>query len=121
MLKGALIILTLAPLSQAFIPPGIIYRSSKPLALSRSELDSVQVRQSDAPTTRRQAIQQAATLVGFLSMSTIANADVIRAPGRCANGEGDGCDSLAEGNEFIQQLQKRSLENKEENQKVSLS
>ena len=61
------------------------------------------------------------SLVSNLSLLTVctsnANADVIRSAG-CANGEGDACADLAEGNEFIQSLQKKSAENKEANQRV---
>ncbi|EED88065.1 predicted protein [Thalassiosira pseudonana CCMP1335] len=79
---------------------------------------------TDHAFNRRNALKRTANI--FLSISTAsiavtpANADVIRSPGRCANGEGDGCDSLAEGNAFIESLQKKSLENKEENQKEAL-
>ncbi|KAL7517319.1 hypothetical protein ACHAWX_002249, partial [Stephanocyclus meneghinianus] len=75
---------------------------------------------SRSVTTRRAAIQRTVALMTMLSASRAANADVIRSPGRCANGEGAGCDSLAEGNEFIQSLQRKSLENKEENQREAL-
>jgi hypothetical protein len=67
-------------------------------------------------TTRREALS--AALVTLTTFTSSAQAAVIGA-GRCANGEGDGCDSLAEGNAYIQSLQKKSLENKEENQRVS--
>lgn len=74
-----------------------------------------------ATTSRRDIFQQTANLVSIAILSNNAapaNADVIRAPGKCANGEGDGCDSLAEDNEFIRSLQKKSSENREANQKV---
>ena len=74
-----------------------------------------------ATTSRRDIFQQSANLVSIAILSNNAapaNADVIRAPGKCANGEGDGCDSLAEDNEFIRSLQKKSSENREANQKV---
>ncbi|KAL3804584.1 hypothetical protein ACHAWO_012259 [Cyclotella atomus] len=68
-------------------------------------------------TTRREALS--AALVTLTTFTSSAQAAVIGA-GRCANGEGDGCDSLAEGNAYIQSLQKKSLENKEENQREAL-
>ena len=70
-------------------------------------------------TTRRDVIKHLGITIGITSISSPANADVIRAPGRCANGEGDGCDSLAEDNELIQALQKKSSENREKNERVS--
>lgn len=51
------------------------------------------------------------------SNDNAANAEVIRSGG-CVYGEGDACDALAEGNEFIQRLQKKSSENKEANKRV---
>ena len=70
-------------------------------------------------TARRDVIKHLGITIGITSISSPANADVIRAPGRCANGEGDGCDSLAEDNELIQALQKKSSENREKNERVS--
>mmetsp|Transcript_10938 Transcript_10938/g.19985 ORF Transcript_10938/g.19985 Transcript_10938/m.19985 type:complete len:141 (+) Transcript_10938:38-460(+) len=82
-----------------------------------------------APTaeqcTRRNILHRTASL-GFLTIISTAaaaapaNADVIRSPGKCANGEGEGCDSLAEDNELIQSLQKKSSENREANQRVGI-
>ena len=72
-------------------------------------------------STRRDVIKHLGITIGITtSISSPANADVIRAPGRCANGQGDGCDSLAEDNELIQLLQKRSSENREKNERVSM-
>jgi hypothetical protein len=71
--------------------------------------------------SRRNVLLNVASNVVLLSAvgtsSTAANADVIRSAG-CANGEGDACADLAEGNEFIQSLQKKSAQNKEANQRV---
>ena len=71
--------------------------------------------------SRRNILLNVASNVALLSVvctsSTAANADVIRSAG-CANGEGDACADLAEGNEFIQSLQKKSAQNKEANQRV---
>ena len=72
-------------------------------------------------STRRDIIKHLGITIGITSISSPANADVIRAPGRCAHGQGDGCDSLAEDNELIQSLQKKSSENKEKNERVSES
>jgi len=52
-------------------------------------------------STRRDIIKHLGITIGITSISSHANADVISGP-RCANGEGDGCDSLAEDNELIQ-------------------
>jgi hypothetical protein len=74
--------------------------------------------------TRRSILQQALTLstsaISITAASTAnpAYADVIRSPGKCANGEGEGCDSLADNNELIRSLQKKSAENRESNQRV---
>ncbi len=70
--------------------------------------------------SRRKILLNVASNVALLSVctsTTAANADVIRSAG-CANGEGDACADLAEGNEFIQSLQKKSAQNKEANQRV---
>ena len=48
----------------------------------------------------------------------LADANVIRSPGKCANGIGEGCDSLADNNELIRSLQKKSAANRESNQRV---
>ena len=69
----------------------------------------------------KQGTRRHALFTAILSISTVASeaqAEVIGA-GRCANGEGEGCDSLADGNAYIQSLQRKSSENKEENQRVS--
>mmetsp|Transcript_15605 Transcript_15605/g.33804 ORF Transcript_15605/g.33804 Transcript_15605/m.33804 type:complete len:183 (-) Transcript_15605:228-776(-) len=73
---------------------------------------------------RRVILQRTASLafLGIISTaSDPANADVIRSPGKCANGEGGGCDSLSEDNALIQSLQKKSSENREANQRESLN
>jgi hypothetical protein len=49
-----------------------------------------------------------------------ADGKIIRAD-KCAYGEGSGCESLAEENEFIKELQKRSLSKKEATQKEYLN
>ena len=72
--------------------------------------------------SRRNILLNLSSNVALLSVvctssTTVANADVIRSAG-CANGEGDACADLAEGNEFIQSLQKKSAQNKEANQRV---
>lgn len=71
------------------------------------------------PPTRRDILQSISLSSTILISSSTASASVIRSPGKCANGEGEGCDSLAEDNELIKSLQKKSSENREANQKVS--
>ena len=73
------------------------------------------------PPTRRDILQyiSLSSTILISSSTTEASATVIRSPGKCANGEGEGCDSLAEDNELIKSLQKKSSENREANQKVS--
>lgn len=77
----------------------------------------------DQCTTRRDVLQRTASSLGFLAIVSSgaadpANAAVIRSPGKCANGEGDGCDSLAEDNDLIRSLQQKSSDNREANQRV---
>ena len=81
-------------------------------------------------TRRGMLLQQGTNFLGFLvaagATASIpiaavypANAmDVIRSPGKCANGEGDACATLADNNELIRSLQKKSAENREANQRV---
>ena len=71
--------------------------------------------------------QSLASVIGGSFFSQNANAaafdavpqssKVLRAD-KCAYGEGSGCESLAGDNEFIKELQRKSLENKEAAQKV---
>jgi len=53
-----------------------------------------------------------------LAAAPPADADVLRSPGPCANGEGGGCDALSDENEYIRSLQSRSRDNREANQRV---
>ncbi|KAK1741048.1 hypothetical protein QTG54_008300 [Skeletonema marinoi] len=70
---------------------------------------------------RNMLLGLSATNLAFLSSyASSANADVLRSAG-CANGEGEACADLAEGNEFIQNLQKKSAQNKEANQREALN
>lgn len=70
---------------------------------------------------RRNILGLAVTNLAFLSSCTSsANAAVLRSAG-CVYGEGEACADLAEGNEFIQNLQKKSAQNKEVNQRVRKS
>jgi hypothetical protein len=46
--------------------------------------------------------------------------NVIRAPGLCAYGTGEGCDALSENNVYIQQLQQKSRDNGEINKQEAL-
>jgi hypothetical protein len=130
--RTAIVILALAsPHSvMAFTPPPSTSKTPAPvekMLLAHYTLDeAADMQLDDKPTTngdfqsqgtRRQAI--AAALISITSAASAAQAEVIGV-GRCANGEGSGCVSLAEGNEYILSLQKKSLENKEENQRVSV-
>ena len=79
---------------------------------------------SEQECTRRLIMQRtAAAGAGFLatvvSAADPAGADVIRSPGKCANGEGEGCDSLAENNPLVRRLQKQSSDNREANERVN--
>ena len=63
--------------------------------------------------------------LAFVTGSVTASALVTENPANaiisskyCAYGSGEGCEDLAEGNEFIQQLQARSAANKEKNESV---
>ena len=87
-------------------------------SVSAFNISRVQV--ASDQSTRRDIIKKLGITIGISSISSPANADVISGA-RCANGQGDGCDSLAEDNELIQALQKRSSENKEKNERVSES
>ena len=121
------LILTLASshLAAAFAPSSntITIRFATQVKLYQSDADELLTNKSSTSkcnavqSTRRHAITTA--LLSLVTGASSAQAAVIGA-GRCANGEGAGCDSLAEGNEYIQSLQRRSSENKEENQQVSL-
>lgn len=47
----------------------------------------------------------------FLTSSPLAaQAAVVNLP-RCEGGQGDGCDAMSEGNEFVKKLQERSAKN----------
>lgn len=69
--------------------------------------------------SRRNVLAWASNLAFLSSCAPSANAAVLRSAG-CVYGEGEACADLADGNEFIQNLQKKSAENKEANQRVSL-
>lgn len=116
----AFVVALLLPTSAAFVPVS----SSHATHLFCINQDNEEVRSrtthladNKRQTSRREALT--AALITFTTFASSAQAAVIGA-GRCANGEGDGCDSLAEGNAYIQSLQKKSLENKEENKRVRL-
>ena len=87
------------------------------LSQSRAEGDLNDFHCNKKQHSRRHAITTA--IIYFSAIAPTVQAKVIGS-GRCANGEGEGCDNLAEGNAYIQSLQKKSMENKEENQRVSL-
>ena len=60
----------------------------------------------------------------FIAHTRPSNADetvsVLRSKG-CYRGSGDACDELADDNEFVRSLQKKSAENREMNDRVCLS
>ena len=74
-----------------------------------------------AAYTRRSILQQGCAMsIISAAAANRANAyGVIRSPGKCANGEGEGCNSLADNNELIRSLQTKSAQNRESNQRVS--
>ena len=77
-----------------------------------------------AAANRRDVLRCVATgcLASLATATTAAiapaNADVLRSPGPCANGEGGGCDALSDDNEYIKSLQSKSRDNREANQRV---
>lgn len=108
----------------------IIHRQQHRLNASSSSSSSKEESTNDVSNTddknpflqSRRKLLNVASNVALLPVvctasTTAANADVIRSAG-CANGEGDACADLADGNEFIQSLQKKSAQNKEANQRV---
>ena len=108
----------------------IIHRQQHRLNASSSSSSSKEESTNDVSNTddknsllqSRRKLLNVSSNVALLSVvctssTTAANADVIHSAG-CANGEGDACADLAEGNEFIQSLQKKSAQNKEANQRV---
>jgi hypothetical protein len=66
---------------------------------------------------RRSFFVKTAAMVSAASLGLLVGqpqeASAIISSKYCAYGEGDGCDDLAEGNEYIKQLQARSAANKE--------
>ena len=124
MLNRSLIFITACVLfcfSAAFAPPGATGRLTQVRLFDNNyNADAHAVDVDTECGSAKQGTRRHALLTAFLSISTItsaAQAEVIGA-GRCANGEGEGCDSLAEGNAYIQSLQRKSSENKAENQRV---
>lgn len=118
--RPLLILAFAAPLASAFrinaAPPTIAVTA---LAASSSEAE-----EPCACARRRDALRRtgAAIFSGlFAAAAGPAGADVIRSPGRCANGEGEGCDDLAGDNELIRSLQRRSSDNREANQREALN
>ena len=96
--------------------------TQQPLSATRSNTnESIASNTNNNPllSRRNMLVATAATNLAFLSTSyaSSANAAVLRSAG-CVYGEGEACADLAEGNEFILSLQKKSAENKEANQRV---
>ncbi len=126
----SLVLVVLSPAALAFqqtrTPVSMIHRQQHRLNASSSpQEESIVSNTNDNNSllqSRRNILLNVASNVALLSVvctasTTAANADVIRSAG-CANGEGEACADLAEGNEFIQSLQKKSAQNKEANQRV---
>mmetsp|Transcript_13543 Transcript_13543/g.20448 ORF Transcript_13543/g.20448 Transcript_13543/m.20448 type:complete len:194 (-) Transcript_13543:222-803(-) len=100
---------------------------------SPKKLPATTALMAEQHTTRRVAVQRAtsaslgllttlvSTAATTIATAEPANADVIRSPGKCANGEGEGCDSLAGDNALIQSLQRKSSENREANQRETIN
>ncbi len=99
------------------------YLTQQPLAATpKNKIDSdvSNTNNSNPLHNRRNILSLALTNLAFLSSSctsSSANAAVLRSAG-CVYGEGEACADLAEGNEFIQNLQRKSAQNKEANQRV---
>lgn len=77
----------------------------------------------DESMSRRNVLKNSIfTPIAMTSLSSLlmenANAAVLQS-GPCASGQGDACEDLAEGNEFIRSLQKKSSENRARNEQVS--
>ena len=64
------------------------------------------------------AIASSFVSIVVTSLPKRTNAEVIQASGTCVSGQGDVCKDLAEGNELIEALQKRSAENREKYRQV---
>mmetsp|Transcript_24313 Transcript_24313/g.31579 ORF Transcript_24313/g.31579 Transcript_24313/m.31579 type:complete len:171 (+) Transcript_24313:65-577(+) len=65
-----------------------------------------------ARTTEKVSYTLAAVGLSLFTLSQPVNAGVINAP-QCVDGVGSSCEAMAEGNELIAKLQKRSAENRE--------
>lgn len=77
----------------------------------------------NAPIHRRNWINGFAAASGSLAVAASTNihaANAVISSKYCAYGTGQGCEDLAEGNEFIKELQARSAANKEAIQLVRL-
>ena len=70
---------------------------------------------------RRDILTRSLSAIVTTSIAFIPNASnaAVLQSGSCASGEGEACDQLADGNEFIRSLQKKSAENREKNEQVS--
>lgn len=97
------------------------YHRQQPLAATPTnniDSDTSNTNNNNPLHNRRNMLGLAVTNLAFLSSyASSANAAVLRSAG-CVYGEGEACADLAEGNEFIQNLQKKSAQNKEVNQRV---
>lgn len=102
----------------AFAAAAVSYAAAFQININATPLKAAASTEKEQRCNRRDVLKTTAACLGILFPLTPVNADVIRSPGKCANGEGDGCDSLAEDNELIRSLQKKSSENREANQRV---
>ncbi len=99
------------------------HHTQQPLAATPTNTNDSNASNTDnnpLQSRRNMLVATAATTnLAFLSspFASSANAAVLRSAG-CVYGEGEACADLAEGNEFILSLQKKSAENKEANQRV---
>jgi hypothetical protein len=90
------------------------------LALSSLLLSpqSIAAYNSNAALSRRDLMQGLVAAGAAASFAAPKEANAVISSKFCAYGTGDGCEDLAEGNEYIRQLQERSAENKETIQQV---
>jgi hypothetical protein len=81
---------------------------------------SIAAYNSNAALSRRDLMQGLVVAAGAAASVVAApkEANAVISSKFCAYGTGDGCEDLAEGNEYIRQLQERSAENKEAIQQV---
>ena len=112
------IVLTILALALTASPTAIAFH----VIASRTVKPAVVLAAYETCCTTRRCILQQGCAMSIISAAAANRANaygVIRSPGKCANGEGEGCDSLADNNELIRSLQTKSAQNRESNQRVS--